>query len=154
MKDKLIPISQEQLEKIFKCFDNQLVFDCEKETNTAYFNGILALKKKASEKNSWLNTKLKDWLDVEPLFETRFLPVKCRMVKVKGFEDAVRPMPLESENIAEKIKAAMEEVLKPYEEDEENYRVECGQIIQGDLLAAGLSIKFKILVWRKETAKA
>ena len=162
LKD-FIQISLEQLKIVLKYHGDNLRLYHFQDCNILFIGNMsnVVIKKFIRDNNAYLNTKYKDWL-IEPaeiVEEKRFIPVKTKMVEMKAHppyidKDGTYPMPLESENIAEKIKAAMNEVLKPYEEDEENLKVDIGEVNQEPITEQGFNITFQILIWKKETAKA
>jgi len=158
-----IKISQEQLKIVLKYHGDNLKHTQFQDCHLLYIGNMnnVVIKKFVQDKYAYLNTKYNDWL-IEPaeiIEEKRFIPVKTKMVEMKAHppyidKDGTYPMPLEDENIAEKIKAAMDEVLKPYEEDEENLKVDIGEVNQEPMTEQGFNITFQILIWKKETAKA
>ena len=158
-----IAISLKQLEVVLKYHGQDLKYTRFNGCTIGYIGNMKPIVKRyAEDKNfAYLNVNYKDWL-IEPaeiVEEKRFIPVKTKMVEMKAHppyidKDGTYPMPLEDENIAEKIKAAMDEVLKPYEEDEENLKVDIGEVNQEPMTEQGFNITFQILVWKKETAKA
>lgn len=162
LKD-FIQISLEQLKIVLKYHGDNLRLYHFQGCNILFIGNMsnVVIKKFIRDNNAYLNTKYKDWL-VEPaeiVEEKRFIPVKTKMVEMKAHppyidKDGTYPMPLEGENIAEKIKAAMDEVLKPYEEDEENLKVDVGEVNQEPMTEQGFNITFQILIWKKETTKA
>lgn len=162
LKD-FIQISLEQLKIVLKYHGDNLRLYHFQDCNILFIGNMsnVVIKKFIRDNNAYLNTKYKDWL-IEPaeiVEEKRFIPVKTKMVEMKAHppyidKDGIYPMPLEDENIAEKIKAAMNEVLKPYEEDEENLKVDIGEVNQEPMTEQGFNITFQILIWKKETAKA